>query len=144
MAQGGGLADASIGGEYAQARIGDELTEGAFEFFEPGALVEEGFALDIFGKRMAGETKALSIHVGSFLLFLGFLGAGRLAYRADAVVVLGFDQGERIEAAGLGVRSRFATHAPPSARSIRHAVERHGVADEGILDRKSTRLNSSH
>src|SRR5256885_9684933 len=63
-------------------------------------------------------------------LFLGFLGGGRLAHRADSVVVLGFDQGERIEAAGLGVRGRFATHAPPSARSIR--------------DRKSTRLNSSH
>src|SRR5207247_74112 len=31
MAQGGGLADASIGGEYAQARSGDELPEGAFE-----------------------------------------------------------------------------------------------------------------
>src|SRR5207247_4898979 len=92
MEQGGALGDDSIGGDYAQARIGDELTEGAFEFFEPGALVEEGFALDIFGKRMAGETKALSIHVGSFLLFLGFLGAGRLAYRADAVVVFGLDQ----------------------------------------------------
>src|SRR5437016_14487835 len=128
MAQGGGLADASVGGEYAQARISDELTEGAFEFFEPGALVEEGLALGIFGKRMASKTKALAIHVGSFLLFLGFLGGGRLAHRADAVVVLGFDQGERIEAAGLGVRGRFATHAPPSAPSIRDAVERHGVA----------------
>src|SRR5207302_7111184 len=62
MAQGGGLADASVGGEYAQARIGDELTEGAFEVFESGALVEEGFALGIFGKRMAGKTKALAIH----------------------------------------------------------------------------------
>src|SRR5437016_8830835 len=135
MAQGGGLADASVGGEYAQARISDELTEGAFEFFEPGALVEEGFALGIFGKRMVGKTKALAIHVGSFLLFLGFLGGGqRLAHRADAVVVLGFDQGERIEAAGLSVRGRFATHAPPSARSIRDAVERHGVAEEGIFD----------
>src|SRR5207302_9556675 len=123
MAQGGGLADASVGGEYAQARIGDELTEGAFEFFESGALVEEGFALGIFGKRMAGKTKALAIHVGSFLLFLGFLGGGRLAHRADAVVVLGFDQGERIAAAGPDVRGRFATHAPPSTRSLRHAAE---------------------
>src|SRR5437016_12741733 len=83
---------------------------------------------------MAGETKALAIHVGSFLLFLGFLGGGRLAHRADSVVVLGFDQGERIEAAGLGVWRRLGTHATPSARSIRDAVERHGVADEGIFD----------
>jgi hypothetical protein len=52
----------------------------------------------------------------------------------DAVVVFGLDEGERVEAAGLGGGRGLAAQTTAPARGVAHAVERHGVADEAILD----------
>jgi hypothetical protein len=62
VADRGGLADAGVGGEDAQAGIGDELAEGTLQLFVAGALVEEGLAVGILGQRVAGESETLSVH----------------------------------------------------------------------------------
>lgn len=62
VADRGGLADAGVGGEDAQAGILDELAEGALQLLVAGALVEEGLTLGILGERVAGETEALTVH----------------------------------------------------------------------------------
>src|SRR3972149_5006751 len=52
----------------------------------------------------------------------------------DALVVLGLDEGERVEAARLDIGRGLAAQAAAAARGVAEAVERHGVADEAILD----------
>jgi hypothetical protein len=75
MARGGRLAHPGIGGEDAQARIGDQLAEGTLEFFEARALVEEGLALGLFGRRMAVRPKRWR-YMGHSFFFWVFLGVG--------------------------------------------------------------------
>jgi hypothetical protein len=62
MTQGGGLAYAGIGSEHTQPRLGGQLPKGALESLEAWAFVEEGFALGVSGKRIAGEAEALTNH----------------------------------------------------------------------------------
>src|SRR3990170_1041281 len=52
---------------------------------------------------------------------------------ADALGVLGLDEGERVETARLDIGRGLAAQAAPAARGIAETVERHGVADEAIL-----------
>ena len=48
--------------------------------------------------------------------------------------MVGFNQGERVEAAWVGVGRRHAAHPAPPARRVADPVQRDGVADEAILE----------
>ena len=50
--------------------------------------------------------------------------------RWEAVVVLGFDQSQRVQAAGLDLGGGRLTQTAAPARSVGHAVQRHGIAHE--------------
>ena len=80
-----------------------------------------------------------NLYVHGSVLLVGRVGSLRWgAHRADAVVVVGFDQGQRIEAGRLAVGRGLAGEAVVAAASgIANAVERHGVAERRRPRRKT-------
>ncbi len=105
VADGGGLADAGLGGEDTQAGIVDELPEGAVELLVAGALSKKVLPWASFGSGWPVRPKRWR-YMLSPPCVLGRLasvkpGGGRGADGPDALVVLVLDEGERIEAARL-------------------------------------------
>src|SRR3546814_3335381 len=98
-------------------------------------LADRGLRVDLPGAGLADDEVRAALH------------AGGVAHGLAQGVVLALGQGEFLDQAHVGVLQRFGGGGDLLQRSVAVAVE--GAAEFGeagleCLDRKSTRLNSSH